>query len=56
MAAEGIVKNTDSAVTQAGSRTTFWSIGRAEMKEQAKKEFIKQQKKRQKRKAAGIQI
>lgn len=54
MAAEKIVKTTDSAVTQGRSGpTTFWSIGRAEMKQQAKKEIIKQHKKNRKRKAVG---
>lgn len=53
MAAEGNAKNSDSIVTQEGTPTTFWSIGRAEMKQQAKKESIKQQKKKRKRKAEG---
>lgn len=53
MAAEEIVKTADSAVTQGSSPTTFWNVGRAEMKQQAKKESIKQQKKRRKRKAEG---
>ena len=53
MAAEEIVKTSDSAVTQVASPKTFWNVGRAEMKQQAKKESIKQQKKRRKRKAEG---
>ncbi|KAL9959941.1 hypothetical protein ACROYT_G033320 [Oculina patagonica] len=55
MAAEKTVKNTGSAATQGSGPTTFWSIGRAEMKQQAKKETIKQQKKNRKRKAADSQ-
>lgn len=53
MAAEGTAKNSDNTVTQEGTPTTFWSIGRAEMKQQAKRESIKQQKKKRKRKAEG---
>ena len=53
MAAQENAKNSDSILSQKDTPTTFWTIGRAEMKEQAKKESIKQQKKKRKRKAEG---
>ena len=53
MAAQENAKNSDSILSQEGTPTTFWTIGRAEMKQQAKKETIKQQKKKRKRKAEG---
>ena len=53
MAAEGNAKNSDSPAVREDTPTTYWSIGRAEMKQQAKKESIKQEKKKRKRKAEG---
>ena len=53
MAAEGNATNSDSNAAREDTPTTFWSIGRAEMKQQAKKESIKQEKKKRKRKAEG---
>ena len=46
-------RNSDSSGARGDTPTTFWSIGRAEMKQQAKKESIKQEKKKRKRKAEG---